>query len=143
MIANGIYACCDDNRKAAVFGNPTLNGIDYLEVVDHDAIALAIPRQQTLLVHCLNVLPADLAPANILITGGESITSIGVQWVATPPAPPPEATRARRLGNRLFRRSARRSQSPRRSRQRSRRLLSLHAAPGERRRSGRRRPSSS
>ena len=97
MIANSIYACCDDNRKAAVLGNPTLNGIDYLEVVDHDAIALAIPRQQTLLVHCLNVLPADLAPANILITGGESITSTGIAWVgiaADPATLPPTATPA-------------------------------------------------
>ena len=42
MIANGIYACCDDRRKAAVLGNPTLNGIDYLEVLDHDAIPLGI-----------------------------------------------------------------------------------------------------
>ena len=35
-------------------GIPTLNGIDYLEVLDHDAIPLDSPRQQTLLVHCLN-----------------------------------------------------------------------------------------
>ena len=34
-----IYACCDENRKAAVLGNPTLNGIDYLEVLDNDAPA--------------------------------------------------------------------------------------------------------
>lgn len=76
------YACCNENRKAAVLGNPTLNGIDYLEVLDHDAIALGIPRQQTLLVHCLNPLAANLAPANVLIDGGESITHIGVAWVA-------------------------------------------------------------
>ena len=29
-----IYSCCNENRKAAVLGNPTLNGIDYLEVLD-------------------------------------------------------------------------------------------------------------
>jgi len=29
-----IYQCCDENRKAAVLGHPTLNGIDYLEVID-------------------------------------------------------------------------------------------------------------
>ena len=40
-----IYACCNENRKAAIRGNPTLNGIDYLEVLDHDAIPLASPRQ--------------------------------------------------------------------------------------------------
>ena len=32
-----IYSCCNENRKAAVLGNPTLNGIDYLEVLDHEA----------------------------------------------------------------------------------------------------------
>ncbi len=32
-----IYACCNENRRAAVLGNPTLNGIDYLEVLDHEA----------------------------------------------------------------------------------------------------------
>ena len=82
MNVNSIYACCDEGRKAAVLGNPTLNGIDYLEVLDHDAIPLGIARQQTLLLHCLNALPADLAPANIFIDGGESITNIAVDWVA-------------------------------------------------------------
>ncbi|MGA9587153.1 MAG: putative baseplate assembly protein [Terracidiphilus sp.] len=76
------YACCNENRKAAVLGNPTLNGIDYLEVLDHDAIPLGIPRQQTLVVHCLNALAGNLAVANVLIGGGESITDIGVAWVA-------------------------------------------------------------
>jgi hypothetical protein len=76
------YACCNENRKAAVLDNPTLNGIDYLEVLDHDAIPLGIPRQQTLVVHCLNALAANLAVANVLIGGGESITNVGVAWVA-------------------------------------------------------------
>ena len=39
-----IYNCCNENRKAAVLGNPTVNGIDYLEVLDHDAIPLGSPR---------------------------------------------------------------------------------------------------
>src|SRR5260370_5327532 len=86
-----IYACCNENRKAAILGNPTLNGIDYLEVLDHDAIPLASPRHRTLLLHFLNPIPKNLGTTNILITGGESITGIAVQWVApaaTPPAPP-------------------------------------------------------
>ena len=29
-----IYACCNEHRRAAVLGNPALNGIDYLEVLD-------------------------------------------------------------------------------------------------------------
>jgi hypothetical protein len=86
-----IYSCCNENRKAALLGNPTLNGIDYLEVLDREAIGHSSPRQQTLLVHCINPLAANLAPANVLITGGESITGITAQWVALatdPPAPP-------------------------------------------------------
>ena len=48
-----IYNCCDENRKAAVLGNPTLNGIDYLEVLDFDAEPLGLAPQTILLVHCL------------------------------------------------------------------------------------------
>jgi hypothetical protein len=76
------YACCNENRKAEVLGNPTINGIDYLEVLDHDAIPLGIPRQQTLVVHCLNALAGNLAVVNVFIGGGESITNVGVAWVA-------------------------------------------------------------
>ena len=76
-----IYQCCNENRKAAVLGNPILNGIDYLEVLDHDAIPLDSPRQQTLLVHCLNNAPTGLAPSNVLITGGESIKGITAEWI--------------------------------------------------------------
>jgi hypothetical protein len=39
-----IFQCCDERRKAAVLGNPTLNGIDYLEVLDLDAIPLGSHR---------------------------------------------------------------------------------------------------
>src|SRR5215813_1417074 len=83
-----IYSCCKQNRKSAVLANPTLNGIDYLEVLDHDAIALNSPRQQTLLVHCLKPVPASIAPVNILITGGESIQNITALWAAPANAPP-------------------------------------------------------
>jgi len=93
-----IYSCCNDNRKAALLANPSLNlnGIDFLEVLDHDAVALDSPRQQTLLVHCLNghnlggSTPA-VTPANVVIVGGESITNIGIEWVALASPPPPQA----------------------------------------------------
>jgi hypothetical protein len=49
---NLIYSCCNENRRAAILGNPILNGIDYLELVDQDALP-ARPAQQTLLVYCL------------------------------------------------------------------------------------------
>jgi hypothetical protein len=87
-----IYQCCNENRKAAVLGNPILNGIDYLEVLDHDAIPLDSPRQRTLLVHCLNNAPTGLMPTNVLITGGESIRGITAQWIGVAAAPPSQAT---------------------------------------------------
>jgi hypothetical protein len=90
-----IYSCCNENRRSAVLGNSALNGIDYLEVLDSGAPP-GVPRQQTLLVHCLNPLPASAAfvPANVAISGGESITQISVAFVvaasAVGPAQPPE-----------------------------------------------------
>ncbi len=86
-----IYSCCDDKRRAAVLGNPALNGINYLEVLDSGAPP-GVPRQQTLLVHCLNPLSSAMtfspspsgpssATTNVLIEGGESITNIAVDWV--------------------------------------------------------------
>ncbi len=85
-----IYACCDEQRRAAVLGNPALNGINYLEVLDAEAPP-GSPRQQTLLVHCLKPVPATLGPANIYIVGGESITGITAVWVAQASAPPAQA----------------------------------------------------
>ena len=79
-----IYSCCNENRKAAVLENATLNGIDFLEVLDQDAIALNSPRQRTLLVHCLKTAPAGLTPNNVLITGGESISNIAIEWAWRP-----------------------------------------------------------
>jgi hypothetical protein len=89
-----IYACCNENRKSAVLESASLNGIHYLEVLDHDAIALGSPRQQTLLVHCLKAAPSGLTPDNVLIQGGESITHIAVQWLAPASSPPPLLTTA-------------------------------------------------
>src|SRR5271165_3383921 len=87
-----IYSCCNQNRKSAVLKNPILNGIDYLEVLDHDAIALDSPRQQTLLIHCLKTVPVTLKPANVIIAGGESVTGIVAVWVAPASAPPTAQT---------------------------------------------------
>ena len=89
-----IYSCCNDNRKAAVLGNPAINGIDYLEVVDGPTRPAGSPRQRTLLITCLNAAPTGLTPANVLITGGESVTSIGVEWIAPAIPAPPQATPA-------------------------------------------------
>jgi hypothetical protein len=69
----------------------TPNGIDYLEVLDSDAVPLNSPRQRTLLVHCLRAIPSTITRDNVLISGGESIVNIGIDWVApasNPPASP-------------------------------------------------------
>ena len=63
-----IYKCCDEKRKAAVLGNPALNGIDYLEVLGFDAQPLGLAPQTILLVRCLKAAPTTLTPDNILIS---------------------------------------------------------------------------
>jgi Baseplate J-like protein len=93
-----IYSCCNQNRKNAVlqFNSPSLNGIDYLEVLDSTLIAPpGSPPQQTLLLHCLLPVTA-ISASNVLIQGGESITNISVSWVvpAQGPFPAGEATSA-------------------------------------------------
>jgi hypothetical protein len=88
-----IYRCCDEKRKAAVLGNPTRNGIDYLEVLGFDAQPLGLAPQTILLVRCLKAAPSTLTPDNILITGGESITNIKATFV-TPASSPPAAMTA-------------------------------------------------
>jgi hypothetical protein len=75
-----IFLCCQENRRAAILGNPTINGIDYLEVLDHAAVVANL-RQRVLFVRCLKAAPTDLTPDNVLITGGESITGVSCQWI--------------------------------------------------------------
>ncbi|HWY03783.1 MAG TPA: putative baseplate assembly protein [Candidatus Acidoferrum sp.] len=87
-----IYRCCDEKRKAAVLGNPTLNGIDYLEVLGFDAVPLGLQPQTTLLLHCLKASPTNVTPNNIIIAGGESITHITAAWVTPASAPPSTLT---------------------------------------------------
>jgi hypothetical protein len=90
-----IYSCCNENRRAAVLGNPSaINGIDYLEVLDKAAEAVPTERQRFLLVYCLKDAPTTLTANNILITGGESITNITAQWLGAANALPTEATAA-------------------------------------------------
>jgi hypothetical protein len=76
-----IYQCCEEKRKAAVLGNPTLNGIDYLEVLGFDAEPLGLQPQTILMVRCLKAAPAGLTPNNVIIAGGESITNITATFV--------------------------------------------------------------
>ena len=86
-----IYTCCDENRRAAVEAHPTLNGIDWLEVLDNDAPPDS-PRQRTLLLRLLKPVPPALSREQVRIRGGERIRRTGIEWVATADAPPAEAT---------------------------------------------------
>ena len=72
-----LYFCCDERRRDAVRGTG-LNGIDHLEVVDHDATTNA-DRQRFLRVHFVNdIAAASLTAANVSISGGERIRPIVV-----------------------------------------------------------------
>lgn len=88
-----IYQCCDEKRKAAVLGNPTLNGIDYLEVLGF-GVPLGLQPQTILLLHCLKAAPATVKPDNIIIAGGESIAGITAAFVAPAITPPATMTAA-------------------------------------------------
>ena len=72
-----IYFCCDPLRRNKIVGS-AFNGIDYLEVLDHE-IESSDPgnRQQRLVVHFINDLAGPpLSKRNIVIEGGERIQNI-------------------------------------------------------------------
>ncbi|MBS7542774.1 putative baseplate assembly protein [Ancylobacter oerskovii] len=83
-----IYTCCNEDRRDRVFQDSTLNGIDFLEVLDRAAPA-ATPRQRTLLVRLLRPPPAGLGAENVVIEGGERVTAIRVLWAHPANAIPP------------------------------------------------------
>ncbi len=89
------YACKNLLRRGVALQKGTLNGIDYLEVLDEEAIPLGGPRQQTLVVHFLLANPA-LTAANFQIQGGVRIRPVTCLWafaatsVPVPPATPAE-----------------------------------------------------
>src|SRR5262245_40743328 len=74
-----IYICCDERRRQALFGHPKLNGIDFLEVVDDQAMPTA-DRQRTLLVNFVNPLaPNSLNKTRLRIEGGERIRNVAIE----------------------------------------------------------------
>jgi len=75
------YRCLNEKRCQAVRKHPSLNGIDYLEVLDRDAPDKKT-RQRTLLVRCLKPVPSELAAINVQISGGVRVTEINVLWAA-------------------------------------------------------------
>ena len=72
---------CANPRRAQVLSTApvAINGIDFLEVLDHDAPAGA-PSQRTLLVHMIKDAPWGLGAPNVRIDGGVRVTSIKVDW---------------------------------------------------------------
>src|SRR5688572_2375435 len=80
------FACeLDDRRLLIQQPGVTLNGIDFVEVLDDDAPA-GTPRQQTLLVRLFRVPAAPIDAARVTITGGVRVTPVKVAWVAAAPA---------------------------------------------------------
>ncbi|MEL6853770.1 MAG: putative baseplate assembly protein [Cyanobacteria bacterium J06607_13] len=76
------YFCCDRRRRAAVEAS-SLNGIDYLEVLDNDAFNEA-DRQLILRVYLLkNLDKENLSVENIQIEGGDRIQNIRATEVVT------------------------------------------------------------
>jgi len=92
----GSFTCSNALRRTLVLNSTTVNGIDFLEVLDSEAVSLGITPQTTLLIHFLKAAPA-LTAENFQITGGVRITSINCLWahpatsVPTPPAIAAEA----------------------------------------------------
>ena len=77
-----IYFCCQERRRDAVASQSTLNGIDFLEVLDDPSVP-PIQRQRTLFVHFINALaPASLTASKLRIDGGERITNIQITGAA-------------------------------------------------------------
>ena len=68
-----IYFCAQKNRRALVLQNPTLNGIDYLEVAGVSGCGQQLAV--TLLKDARSVV---LTPANIMLTGGAPVSVVSV-----------------------------------------------------------------
>ncbi|HET9991770.1 MAG TPA: hypothetical protein VFQ65_24745, partial [Kofleriaceae bacterium] len=87
---------CGSDKRRLLIADPavTLNGIDYLEVLD-DKAPTGSPPQQTLLVHLFKPVPASLVVDQLRIDGGVRTTAIHVQWAyAANAVPSPPATAA-------------------------------------------------
>ena len=73
------YYCDNRNRLERVALHATLNGIDYLEVLDAEAPA-GSPRQQTLLVHFAKALPGTFTARNVIVESRPRAAAVGVVW---------------------------------------------------------------
>ena len=76
------YLCCTDDRRDAVARHGTLNGIEFLDVVDDPSLPDE-QRQRTLRVHFIHPkYIATFTPDNVRIEGGERVKNIAVESVA-------------------------------------------------------------
>ena len=88
------YFCKNPLRRQLVLKQGTLNGIDFVEVLDDEAIPLGSPRQQTLLLHFLKPNP-PLNVSNFRMDCGVRVSPITCVWAfAAPSVPSPPATPA-------------------------------------------------
>lgn len=74
-----IYFCCDERRRQAVRQHSTLNGIDFLEVVDRPTLPNK-ERQRLLLVHFIKLLDKNypLDESKLRIEGGVRLRDVTV-----------------------------------------------------------------
>ncbi|HEU4388144.1 MAG TPA: putative baseplate assembly protein, partial [Blastocatellia bacterium] len=71
-----IYFCCNNRRRSAVLEHGTLNGIDFLDVLDGLELSKT-ERQRTLFLHFLKPIGNNtLNVGNIRIEGGDRIKNI-------------------------------------------------------------------
>lgn len=84
-----IYHTCDPRRRERVLTRigegMAINGIDFLEVLDHEAPGDTRP-QRTLILRFLDTAPA-LTLENVELGGGERITGVEVDWITRADAP--------------------------------------------------------
>jgi len=73
------YHCGDEERRAAVAAAGTLNGIDFLEVLDAEAPGEEL-RQRLLVVRLLATAPAGLDADWVRIEGGVRVRPVRATW---------------------------------------------------------------
>ena len=85
---SAVFFCCDDRRRALVRQHGTLNGIDFLEVIDHAEPVLA-ERQRRLRVNfvkppspALTARLQALPTSGVRLTGGVRVVGIAIDSVA-------------------------------------------------------------
>jgi hypothetical protein len=71
------YFCCDELRRTAVARHSSLNGIEYLEVLDDPSLPDS-QRQRTLSLHFIKTISGTLTRDNIHIDGGQRVRDIKV-----------------------------------------------------------------